>query len=76
MLFFNRSFRRAKKFYNFKDIIVSGVEGGNNIASKIIENIFKKQTIKISSNPKNKTKNKIYTYILKKNLKQKKKIFY
>ena len=43
------------------------------LLQKIIENIFKKQTIKISSNPKNKTKNKIYTYILKKKFKTKEK---
>ena len=73
VIFLIEVLERAKKFYNFKDIIVSGVEGGNNIASKIIENIFKKQTIKISSNPKNKTKNKIYTYILKKKFKTKEK---
>ena len=73
VIFLIEVLERAKKFYNFKDIMVSGVEGGNNIASKIIENIFKKQTIKISSNPKNKTKNKIYNYILKKKFKTKEK---
>ena len=71
VIFLIEVLERSKKYYNFKKILVSGIEDGNNIASKIIYNIYKKQTVRISSRSKNKFKDKIYSYVLDQRLETK-----